>query len=66
MQCTTFKPEKQISIKLELDRLFSMNLIKNYVYNQSLTNMSSDYIMDMAAYIIMEKWDSCLAMTSTP
>ena len=41
-------------------------VIKNYVYNQSLTNMSSDYIMDMAAYIIMEKWDSCLAMTSTP
>lgn len=42
-------------------------VIKNYVYNQSLTNIGSDYIMDMAeAYIIMEKWDLCLAMTSTP
>lgn len=29
MQCTTFKPEKQISIKLELDRLFPMNLNKS-------------------------------------
>lgn len=28
IQCTTFKPEKEISIKLWLDRLLSMNLNK--------------------------------------